>query len=232
MKYFLYLLLTIILLGCGKISPKGEIQSKNIKIEAFSKLDVKGKFHLFFIPSEENFINIETYPNIAKNLDIQVKDSTLHITENRNVENADFYSLTIYSKNPLKNISVSDSVEMNISGELKTKDLIINLKNNAKFIGAINTKNTEVKMQQKSRANFIGKTQNAILQLADTTSIIAPYWYIKVANIQSKNNNYTEINVEDSLKGSIENTAQLHYYGKPFKTLKSVKPAQLFSKSE
>lgn len=227
MKLVIYLIFIISLITCGKIQPKGEIQSKDISLAAFSKLNAKGKFRMIFIQSEQNFINVETYDNIAKNLNIQVKDSTLHITEKHSTENIDFYLLTIYAKNPLKRINISDSIEMNISGELKSEKIGIYLKDNAKFIGAINTKNTEIEMSHKSRANFKGKTKNATLKITDTASIIAPYWFVNVMNINSKKGSYTEINAEDSLKGDIKNTAELHYYGTPINTLKTDKTTKI-----
>lgn len=227
MKFIIYVLFITNLIACGKIQPKGEIQSKSITLDAFSKLEAKGKFRMIFIQSEQNFINVETYDNISKNLNIQIKDSTLHINEKRSTGDIDFYLLTIYAKNPLKQISISDSIEMNVSGELKSEKISIYLKDNAKFIGAINTKNTELEMLHKSRANFKGKTKNATLKITDTASIIAPYWFVNVININSKKGSYTEINAEDSLKGNIENTAELHYYGVPINTLKTDKTTKI-----
>ena len=39
-------------------------------------------------------------------------------------------------------------------------------------------------------------------------------------NITSKNGNYAEVNVKDSLKGSIKNTAKLTYYSEPISAIK------------
>ena len=61
---------------------------------------------------------------------MDVKDKTLTIKEKRGTEGVDFYNVTIYSKYNLEKVTASDSVEMNISSEIKTdnfKHIYLNL---------------------------------------------------------------------------------------------------------
>ena len=230
MKNLFFLLLIFSVISCGKISPKGNIENKDIPVEEFVNLNVKGKFRLFYIHSDNNFVNVETYPNLIKNLKIDVKDKTLNIEEKRETQSVDFYNITIYSKNNLEKISISDSVEMNISSEIKTDNFKLNLKNNAKFIGSVNSRRAEVEMTEKSRANFLGKSKDAVIKIADTASLIAPYWIIDNLKIDSKNGNYAEVNVKDSLKGEIKNTAKFVYYNDPIRAFKIEKTANVNNK--
>jgi hypothetical protein len=46
---------------------------------------------------------------------------------------------------------------------------------------------------------------------------------IENLNIDSKNGNYAEVNVKDSLKGHIQNTAKFLYYNDPIRALKLIK---------
>ncbi|WP_419870756.1 GIN domain-containing protein [Chryseobacterium sp. CT-SW4] len=216
----LFLFLVFSLSGCGKISPEGNIENKEIEVSEFVNLDVAGSFRVFYARGPKNLVEIETYPNIAKNLDVDVKDKTLFIKEKRKTKGVDFYNVTIYSKYNLEKVSISDSVEMNISSEIKTDNFRLNLKNNAKFIGSINTRRAEVEMLNTSRANFLGETKNAVIKIADTASLIAPYWKITNLNLDSKNGNYAEVNVKDSLKGDVKNTAKLVYYNDPIRAFK------------
>ncbi|MDY3521124.1 DUF2807 domain-containing protein [Riemerella anatipestifer] len=233
MKHYIYLLVSVFLWSsCGKITPEGEIKSEDRPLEVFNKLELEGKYRLFFTQGEENFVNVETYPNLISNLKIKVEDSTLKIIENRPTGNVDFYTVTVYSKTPLKQISISDSVEMNVSGDLKTPNLKINLKNQGKFIGAIKTSKAEVQMTEKSRANFSGVTKEAVLKISDTASIIAPYWTVDYFDIQSKNGNYAEINTKEEISGKVENTAKLVYYGNPIRKLKIDKDTKVENKEK
>ena len=216
--------------SCGKISPKGKIESKDFPVEDFTNLNLQGKFRVFYVNGEKSFVNVETYPNILNNLKIKVKDKTLNIIESRETQGVDFYNVTIYSKYNLEKISISDSVEMNISSEIKTDNFKLNLKNNAKFIGSVNSRKAEVEMLNTSRANFTGKTKVAFIKIADTANLIAPYWMIENLNIDSKNANYAEVNVQDSLKGNIKNTAKFVYYNDPIRAFKIDKTANVQNK--
>ena len=151
---------------------------------------------------------------------IKVKDQSLTISESRETEGVDFYNITIYSKYNLEKVSLAKSVELNISSEIKTDNFRLSLKNSAKFIGSVNSRRAEVQMTDKSRANFLGKTKDAVIKISDTASIIAPYWLIDHLNIESKNGNYAELNVKDSLKGFIQNSAKLTYYNEPISAVK------------
>ena len=228
---FTYLFIfSIIIFSCGKVSPKGEIQSKDIELSEFSKLDLKGKFRVFYVQSPHNFVNVETYPNFFDNLNIEVKDKNLSITEKRETDKVDFYNITIYGKNPFDVIKIADSVELNISSQMKVENFALHLKDNAKFIGSVISEKAEIEMTNKSRANLLGKTTLAKLNIKDTASIISPYWYIKDLEIDSRNGNYAELNVDEEIKGKIGNTSKLVYYGNPSKKLKVTEKATLENK--
>lgn len=230
LKYIFAFALFLNFISCGKVSPKGDITNKDLPVEDFTSLNLEGKFRVFYIHSSKSFINVETYPNVMDNLKIKVSDKTLSISEKRETKNVDFYNITIYSKYNLEKISMKDSVEMNVSSEIKTDNFRANLKNNAKFIGSINTRRAEVEMLNTSKANFLGSTKQAVIKIADTASLIAPYWLIDNLNLQSKNGNYAEVNVKDTLKGNINNTAKLVYYNNPIRAFKIDKTATVKNK--
>jgi hypothetical protein len=230
MRKFFYVIPFLAIVSCGKISPKGNLEKKEIDVEEFVNLDLDGKFRVFYARGPKNFVEIETYPNIADNLDVDVDEKTLSIKEGRGTKGVDFYNVTIYSKYNLEKVSLSDSVEMNISSEIKTDNFRLNLKNNATFMGSVNTRRAEVEMLNRSRANFLGETENAVIKIADTASLIAPYWKIVNLNIDSKNGNYAEVNVKDSLKGNIQNTAKFLYYNDPIRAFKVDKTTKVENK--
>ncbi|MNU13313.1 hypothetical protein D3C71_13510 [compost metagenome] len=220
MKKIVPLLSIVAIVSCGKISPKGNLEKKEIDVEEFVNLDLEGKFRVFYARGPKNFVEVETYSNIAGNLDIDVDDKTLSIKESRKTKDVDFYNITIYSKYNLEKISISDSVEMNISSEIKTDNFKLNLKNYATFMGSLNTRRAEIDMQNRSRANFLGDTKDAVIKISDTASLIAPYWKIVNLNVDSQNGNYAEVNVKDTLKGTVKNTAKFVYYNDPIRAFK------------
>lgn len=228
---FVLLLATITLFSCGKISPKGNLETKDIDVEDFTSLDLEGKFRVFYARGPKNFVQIETYPNIANNLDIDIDNKTLFIKESRKTKGVDFYNVTIYSKYNLDKVSLSDSIEMNISSEIKTDNFKLNMKNNASFMGSVNTRKAEIEMLNRSRANFLGETKNAYIKISDTASLIAPYWKITNLDLDSKNGNYAEVNVKDTLKGNVINTAKLVFYNEPIRKFKAEKGTKVDQKN-
>lgn len=230
MKNILYSVLVLTLVSCGNISPKGTIEAKDVELAEFSKVDAKGKFRLFYVESPHNFVTVETTSNFFKNLDIKVDGKVLTIAEKRPTEKIGFYNLTIYGKHNFDDIKLSDSVEMNISSQMKVKDFKLTLKDQAKFIGAVISEKAWVDMTQKSRANLLGKTDQAYIKIADTASIISPYWFIKDLEIDSKNGNYTEVNVDEEMKGNLNNTSKFIYYGNPTKKIKVADKATMQQK--
>ena len=220
-----YLSIIFILISCGKIAPKGNIETKEIELSEFMKLDLDGNFRVFYVKSPKNFVTIETYKNISDNLSIDVKDKTLFIKEKRETEAVDFYNITIYSKYNLDDIKIQKLAEMNLSSEIKTDHFKLFLKNNAKFIGSVQTRRTDLEMEETSRANFSGVSTNVYLKMKDTTNLISPYWHIKNLKIETKNQPYAEVNVLDSITGELQNTTKFLYYNDPIRAFKIGKKA-------
>ena len=76
MKLLFSTFIFLLFISCGKISPKGKIESKDFPVEDFTNINLEGKFRVFYINGEKSFVNVETYPNILNNLKIKVKDNT------------------------------------------------------------------------------------------------------------------------------------------------------------
>ena len=218
-KLFLFLYLCINLISCSKISPSGEIEVKDKSVENFAKLNLKGNFKVFFAKGNQNIVSVETYPNIYKNLDIEVENGILTIEENRKPENVDFYSITIFGKNDLNEISLADQVEMNVSGQVKTPEFSLHLKGNSKFMGAVIAPKSKIEMAEKSNANILGETKNLNLKLTDSASIMAPYFYVENLELNAKNDASAGLNIDNEMKGTLENTSKLIFYGEPLNKL-------------
>ncbi len=218
-KLFLYLNLCLTLLACSKISPKGEIEVKDVTVENFTKLNLKGDFKVFFAKGNQNLVSVETYPNVYKNLDIEVENGILTIEENRKTDQVDFYNITIFGKNDLNEVSLADQVEMNVSGQVKSPNFSLNLKDHSKFMGAVISEKSSVEMTQKANANILGETKNLNLKLADSASIMAPYFYVENLEILSINGASAGLNIDQEMKGTLENTSKLIFYGEPLNKL-------------
>lgn len=52
MKKLLYVSLLVAVVSCGKVSPKGNIENKEVPVENFKNIFLKGKF-VYFMPEEK-----------------------------------------------------------------------------------------------------------------------------------------------------------------------------------
>lgn len=215
-----YLILMLLVSACGEVSPKGDLQTKEVPIESFKTLELDGKFRVFFVRNTTNQVFIETYGNFIKNLDISQKNQTLSIKEKRETKGGDFYNVTIYSSSVPSSIEVGDQVELSISGAIQGESLALKLKDEAKFIGALELSKASVNMSSSARANFSGSSKTAQIKIQDTAHIIAPYWHVGSLKLEAQNGPYVEVNAVDTLKGEIKNTAKLLYYNSPVTILK------------
>lgn len=216
--YFLILLMAFY---CSKpVQPKGEITTKKVEIKNFSHLKLSGKFRLFYIKNDENFVDVETYPSVFENLKIENKGDTLFILEKKPTEKVDFYNLNVYTKSKIQSISISDSVEMNTNNAIETEKLRLNLQHHGKFIGEIQSKETLIQMKNLSLMNAKGYAKNVYLSISDTANFLSPYFLMENLNLTAENQTYTEVNVKDTLKGNIKNTSKLLYYNNPVRDFK------------
>ena len=129
---------------------------KDVTVENFTKLNLKGDFKVFFAKGNQNLVSVETYPNIYKNLDIEVENGILTIEENRKTDQVDFYNITIFGKNDLNEVSLSDKVEMNVSGQVKTPEFSLHLKGNSKFMGEV----ARVSRSDKELNDILNRAEN------------------------------------------------------------------------
>ena len=232
MKNLFYVVLVFGAVSCGKVKPKGDIATKDVNVPEYTKVDLNGKFKVFYVNNPKNFVSVETYPNVYDNLKIDVKDNTLYISEKSKTQGVDMYNITLYANKNLESITMADSTDMTISSQMAAPIFLLNLKDNSKFMGSIVANKSNITMDKKAKANLLGRSIDATIAISDTASIISPYWYVDNLSITSKNGNYAEIAVDKDLSGNISNTAQLIYYGNPQKKIKVKDKATLQQKEK
>jgi hypothetical protein len=86
-------------------------------------------------------------------------------------------------------------------------------------MGAVIAPKSKIEMAEKSNANILGETKNLNLKLADSASIMAPYFYVENLEILSKNGASAGLNIDQEMKGTLENTSKLIFYGEPLNKL-------------
>lgn len=194
--------------------------NKDFPVASFDKVNLKGNFTVFYIKSPKNLVSVNSYPNIIKNLNIEVKNGVLTITQKKQTQGVDMYQVSLYSQKDLRNVSIADSTDMTISSQMTVSDFKLNITNAARFSGAVLANNVELHMNQKARANLLGRAINANVALKDSVSVISPYFYVENLKINADGDDYAEFSVDKNLSGNIKNNSKLVYYGEPKKSIK------------
>lgn len=220
----------VLLVSCSKVKPTGEVINRDIKIENFQKIQAGGNYRLFFVPSQSNFVNVETYQNVGDNLDISVENGTLTLKEKRPTSFVDFYNITVYGRQTPGAVLLKDSVEFNVSGRISPKKLVVEQSGYSKFIGAIQTEEFFHTLSGNSRASVLGKVGRTVLTTTDSANIISPYLETSVLRVKADKATYTELSVTDTLKGSISGGARFLYYGNPVRAVKIKEEARVNNK--
>ena len=220
LSFFLCFCAFALVVSCGKVEPKGKLTTKDFTVQPFQSLELQGKYRIFLVPATNHTLVAESYPNVIDNLEIKTINNILKISEKRPVGHADFYNLTLYFKDNLQSLTLSDSVECTVSGRLSASKIELKLKDNSKFIGAVANDRMAMDAAQSALANLTGFTKHLTLKTKDSANVLAPYWNVEVANLHLKNATYTELTVEDSLLGNAEDHAKLLYYKSPIRAIK------------
>ena len=59
MKNLFYALTVILFVSsCSQVSPSGEITTKDVQIQEFENLDLKGKFKVFYVKNPKNAVSV------------------------------------------------------------------------------------------------------------------------------------------------------------------------------
>lgn len=219
MKILIYLSLVIGLISCGKMEPQGEVKMQEVKIEAFEKLELYGNFQVQYLPSTENKVLVETYPNIFENLQIETKNKKLTIKEKTLTEGVDVCIITLHTTGKPSEIEMAGLAQFNGADEMMMDKIQLNMKNESKFSARILTNKAKMILADKAQVRISGKTLDTEIFTKDSVNIISPQWIVNNLNINAKGDSETEIAVAEKLEGKIENKAKLHYRGKPTKKI-------------
>lgn len=219
MRTFLYLLLSVFLVSCSKIEPNGAVKKEVVPLLHFNKVNLRGNYHAFYVRSTKDEVHIETNENIIKNLNIDVRNSTLYISENRPTKDVSVYNLVIYSSKDISHLKLKNNVVFTASSQIVSDDFTLKLKENSTFKGHILANKAKLKLIDNSKIELAGKTIDAEVIAAHLAQLDAPYWYVSNLDVNTEDNSVSKISVNDQLTGTVSGTSQLIYTGNPSKKI-------------
>lgn len=188
------MILVIVMVGFGfarSVIVSGPVETKEVKVKTFSKLDVRSQFDVFLTQGNKEELVIETYKSLMPYVKVEQVGKTLKIYLDKKINkikwvNKDHLLSLHISANNLDNINLSGACDLYMETPLKADDLKISASgasdldmkpiegNNIKIItsGASDIDNAEL-IAKKVYINASGASDGNISIVADIVDMIA-----------------------------------------------------------
>jgi len=225
-SFFIYLIITIILIvSCQKILFNEDESTREIKLEDFHAVRIKGIYKFVLIQDSTNRLII-TGKNDINSIDALINNDTLIINDHKNLSfNPNKNTLTLHFSN-LKFIDSSDPIELSntdtiqadqfslvAGGEIEEIRLVFKCKN----FFAVNNSNT------LGYLHFSGKAETCWIWNRYGSVIYADSLNCRDAAIYNESVGDVNINALDNLDAYIRGPGNIGYYGNPVITIREKK---------
>lgn len=167
---FISLLLSISLLGCNgafhsSIEGDGNSVEKNFSVDDFSKVDASHAFTIEITVDDETSVKIETDENLMKYVEVYVKNNTLYLDVENNV-NFRGKMKAIISTARLNGVDLSGACKIDVEG-IKTDKFSIDMSGACKGTFAGNTVELSIDLSGATKLNTVDlKATNVIVDVS------------------------------------------------------------------
>ncbi len=174
--------------------------SKSARITSSKKLNIKVNFR-----EALNTIEANADGEISSISTLELEDLTLKTTDNAKV------NLNIRAKNFTYKSSGKSKSNLNISADSS----YIELNDNSKLEGIINSKKAEFDMYQRSTAKLEGSVNNLVVRLDNSTSLKGDKLRVSDINAILEGNSDLYIDVTNSISINSSGDSEIYLYGTP-----------------
>jgi hypothetical protein len=225
MKTFNRLLILIIVamlaIGCNlnMITPSNVIISENREVSGFSAIDFSTFGKVNIMQGDTESLNISGPDNIVPRIKTSVKNGTLVIETEGNLNIAPSGKLnplifTIVVKN-LNSLDVSGLGDVQIE-TLSTPNLTIDMSGAGKVVqNQITTDELVIDLSGLGGIDITGQATQATIDISGAGSVNAPDLKIQNANVNISGLGSATLWVTDELSGEISGGGSVSYYGNP-----------------
>ena len=166
-----------LLFACQKsfdVHPEGKATQKRIDFnkESFFKIKATDHLNVTLIPSEENYIEIETDAEYQKYIVAQILGNTLDIRRANSAKTSELLPVNIivhYEK--LSIISAYKKSTIQTEGSINTEHLLLDIQAESKFNSKLDCTDVEIYIDQKSSSVLTGSTSTIKGTVKDNSSI-------------------------------------------------------------
>jgi hypothetical protein len=196
------------------ISGNGKVNSSEIKVAGFSKLQISDNLNVLIIPYDTEKVVIEADENIVNIIKVEQKDSVLKIFTDRKIRMARSKKVIVYS-NKLNQIEVSSASNITCGDSLISDHLkvVANSAANVKIFGHFNL--LEVEASSASEVTLGGITLELNVNISSAAELHAFNLTAEKANVVATSAADARVYVTGEAWFDASSAADIIYRGNP-----------------
>ena len=203
------------LAGCqGGIIGNGKVESRDQKIENFTRLVISGNFHVFLKPSDKPSLRMEMDENLYDIVKVNEEGSTLRIETRLNILQAREKNLYIGIRD-LEKMELSGAIKMVSDSVLRVGSLDVLVTGAARLDFEIEGKSLKIDLSGASECDFRGKVDEFRVHLSGAGDIDALDLIARDVEIDLSGAGGARVNARDRLDVSISGLGSVRYRGEP-----------------
>lgn len=227
---YLFILTFIFALSACKDSIKAEGESRvvrDFRVQNFDEISADGRFKMILIPNDSSYVSVQSHENLIENLDIYVRNKTLHVKEKKQVENFESYVVYLYF-NDIKEVAIAGKILLEASETLFFDDFELNTAD-ASIVQQfeLSSKEANISVLDKSEVEIQGEVSKLKLKAKDYAKVDLLALETKIMEVDLGGNADVEVNVKDELSGRILQNSSLKHDGNPIKSIEVKENAEI-----
>ena len=225
---FLTMMILALSACTNSIEAEGNAEiAQDFKVENFDKISAVGNFKMILIPNDSAYVSVQSHQNLIDNMDIYVRNKTLYIKENKEVENFESYVVYLYF-NQLKEISISGKILLETSNPLIFDKIEITASDRSMIQQFdVTVKEANFTVLDKSEVDIIGEATKVKLKAKDYANVDLLNLETKIMELDLGGNADVKVNVNNELSGRILQNSSLKHEGNPVKNIEIKENAEI-----
>lgn len=218
MLVFTLIFVTLFSTACGFniLRGSGNLVSESRNVSDFDQIALSGSGEVIITQGEGESLSVETDDNIMPYIKAEVRDNTLYLGFDRQVN---LVSPTRLSFNvrvrDLEAVSVSGSGEVTVDS-LESDSLDIDVSGSGEvLIDALTTEQVEVDIGGSGEVEIAGETIKQDVSIGGSGKYKAGDLYSEIATISIGGSGEATVWVSESLEADIGGSGDIAYYGQP-----------------
>ena len=213
-------LIAVIINGCmivinGKsMQGSGNIITQKRKVEAFSKVHLKGSGKVFLTPGEEQSLEVKTDDNIMALIETNVSGNKLIISHGHHHLRPTAFEVYITVKN-LKGVGISGSGDILGESRFLTDTLYAEISGSGDIDMEVETGLLETKISGSGSIQMSGKAEDHTVSISGSGEINAFDMDAKHVSVKISGSGDCRVSASESLDVRISGSGDVYYRGRP-----------------